>query len=153
MCMWGWEWRSKPALCPTLIPTGVSSPPAHCLRGLWAGGNQEETSERVQEFPEEVRNVLRGFFFPASRCLTLFRLWNITSVWNKSMSRCVRFFYSWTQKNWNICFWPLTRKIKKSGLTLNLESTNRDRNLWVIVQLTWRKSQIQPITTLKYREN
>lgn len=57
MCMWGWEWRSKPALCPTLIPTGVSSPAAHCLWGLWAGGNQEETSQRVQEFQEEVSSL------------------------------------------------------------------------------------------------
>lgn len=58
MRMWGWEWRSKPTLRPTSIPTGVSSPAAHCLWGVWAGGNEEETGQRVQEFPEEVSSRL-----------------------------------------------------------------------------------------------
>lgn len=57
--MWGWEWRSEPALRPTLIPTGVSSPAAHCLWGLWAGGDEEETGQGVQEFPEEVSSTVQ----------------------------------------------------------------------------------------------
>lgn len=62
MCVWGREWRNKPALHPALVPTGVCSTFAHCLWGLWAGGNEEETGQRVQEFPKEVSSSLKHKF-------------------------------------------------------------------------------------------
>lgn len=58
MCMWGWQRGIEPALCPALVPPGVSSPAAYCLRSLWAGGDKEETSQRVPGFSEEVRKLL-----------------------------------------------------------------------------------------------
>lgn len=83
MCMWGWQRRIEPALCPALVPPGVRSPAAHCLRSLWAGGDKEETSQRVQGFSEEVRKLFAPVS-PSSPCFA-FRITTSGSMLAKSV--------------------------------------------------------------------